>query len=222
MNKLLIALLAMVATLHTGGAYAQIRITEVDAAGSAASYAADWFELTNFGTSAVDISGWKMDDNSNSFAQAVALRGVTSIGAGQSIVFIEGNTSGSNDATIQANFKSAWFGSNVPAGFTIAGYGGSGVGLSQAVDAVNIFMADGTLVTRVDFGVSSLGQTIDNSAGLTNVTLNQFSVGGINGAFTSFNAAEIGSPAAIPEPETYALMLAGLGFIGGVARKRLV
>ena len=52
-------------------------------------YAADWFEVTNTGTTAVDITGWKIDDNSNAFGSAVALRGVTSIAAGKSAVFFE-------------------------------------------------------------------------------------------------------------------------------------
>ena len=47
-------------------------------------YAADWFEVTNTGAVPVDITGWKMDDSSNAFATAVALRGVTSIPAGKS------------------------------------------------------------------------------------------------------------------------------------------
>src|SRR5262245_43725323 len=69
-----------------------ILITEVQPNGSGnAAYAADWFEVTNLGNEAVDISGWKKDDNSNSFAAAVALRGLTSIGAGKSAIFFEGN-----------------------------------------------------------------------------------------------------------------------------------
>ena len=80
------------------------------------AYEADWIELTNMGSSAVNLTGWKMDDNSNSFAAGAALRGVTSIAAGQSVIFLESNASGTNDAAINAGFKSAWFGSNVPAG----------------------------------------------------------------------------------------------------------
>lgn len=197
-------------------ANAQIIISEVDPTGSATStYAADWFELTNTGTSAVDITGWKMDDNSNSFGSSVALRGVTSIAAGQSVVFIEGNSTGSTDSTIQANFKTAWFGSNVPAGFTIGGYGGSGVGLSSTSDAVNIFNSTGTLITRVDFGAATTGVSFDNSAGLNNTVISTVSVAGTNGAFTS-PTGEVGSPGAVPEPSTCALMLGGfialLGF----------
>src|SRR5262249_48662010 len=82
------------------------------------SYAADWFELTNTGTSAVDLTGWKMDDNSNTVGNAVPLLGVTSLPAGRSAVFFE-DTSGT-DATIQAAFAQAWFSLNaLPAGFLI-------------------------------------------------------------------------------------------------------
>ena len=119
------------------------------------TYAADWFEVTNTGTTAVDITGWKMDDNSNAFATAVALRGVTSIPPGKSVVFIEGTADGITDATIIANFSTAWFGSATPpGGFLIGTYGGSGVGLSSGGDAVNLFDAGGNRVTGVSFGAS--------------------------------------------------------------------
>jgi hypothetical protein len=206
-------------------AYAQsIIISEVDPSGSAnTAYAADWFELTNTGSSAVNITGWKMDDNSNLFANAVALRGVTSIAAGQSVIFIEGTATGTTDSTIDTNFIATWFGSNIPAGLTIGNYGGPGVGLSQAADAVNIFDASGNLITRVDFGVAAPG-TFDNAVGSNNVTLTQKSVVGVNGAFASLAGGEIGSPGVVanpvPEPESYAMMLAGLGLLGFVGRRR--
>ncbi len=70
---------------------ARVVISEVSPWSSGnAPYAADWFEVTNTGAGTVDITGWKMDDNSNAFASAVALRGVTSIPAGKSAVFLEG------------------------------------------------------------------------------------------------------------------------------------
>lgn len=211
------------AAVAASNASAAILITEVDASGSGnAAYAADWFELTNTGSAAVNITGWKMDDNSNAFANAVALRGVTSIAAGQSVVFLEGNSTGTTDATIDANFKSAWFGSNVPSGLIIGNYGGSGVGLSTSGDAVNIFDGSGNLITRVDFGAAAAG-TFDNKAGLNNVALTQKSVVGVNGAFASVTGGEIGSPgviAAVPEADSYAMLLAGLAFVGFVAGRK--
>src|SRR5262245_10486384 len=97
-------------------ANAAIVITEVTPWGSSASnpaipYATDWFELTNNGPTAVTITGWKMDDDSASFLSARALTGITSIAAGESVIFTE------NAAA--ASFLSTWFGANPPAGLQI-------------------------------------------------------------------------------------------------------
>jgi predicted extracellular nuclease len=203
-------------------ANAQVLITEVDASGSSTTtYAADWFELTNYGSTAVDITGWKMDDNSDSFSLAVPLNlAGNSIAAGQSVVFIE-STGSTPAATIEANFKSAWFGSNVPTGFTMGDYSGSGVGLSTTSDAVNIFNASGTQVTGVDFNASTNHVTFDNSvAKVTNDgVISTLSVAGVNGAFLS-PTGEVGSPGAVPEPSAYALMLGGLALMLVVQRLR--
>ena len=67
-----------------------IVISEVAPWSSANSpLAADWFEVTNTGSSAVDITGWKMDDNSHSIANAIALNGITTIAPGEAVIFIE-------------------------------------------------------------------------------------------------------------------------------------
>ena len=223
-TALLTAFLAAIAVPSTASAVPlpSISITEVAPWGSASSYLADWFELTNTGASSVDITGWKMDDNSNLFANSVALRGVTSIAAGQSVVFLEGTATGTTDATINANFLSSWFGSNVPAGVTLGNYGGAGVGLSATADAVNIYNAAGTLISNVSFGASASNVSFDNSAGLTGA-ITQLSVLNTNGAITSFDGLQTGSPAsiaAVPEPEQLALMLAGLGLIGATLRRK--
>ncbi|MEI9999301.1 MAG: lamin tail domain-containing protein [Verrucomicrobiota bacterium] len=198
-------------------AQAQLVITEVDPSGSGNNtYQQDWFELTNYGTTALNLTGFSMDDSSDKASDAVALKGVTSIAAGQSVVFVEDTGETSKDATLDAAFEQAWFGNKVPAGFTIGNYGGSGVGLSQSGDAVNIFNASGTQVTGVDFGDSSNGVTFDNSvARVTNDgTISTVSVVGVNGAFES-PTGEIGSPGAVPEPSSGALagiVAAALGF----------
>ncbi|MFN9961452.1 MAG: lamin tail domain-containing protein, partial [bacterium] len=84
-------------------ASASIRITEAMSS-SGTGGTADWFEVTNYGSSAVDISGWRMDDSSFAFANSVLLSGITSIAAGQSVIFIEG---ASADV---AGFASFWGG----------------------------------------------------------------------------------------------------------------
>ncbi|MEJ6004844.1 lamin tail domain-containing protein [Paucibacter sp. AS339] len=211
--------LAVVMALNAPTAHAQLRITEVSAWGSSnTSYKTDWFELTNTGASAVDLSGWTMDDNSNGTAK-VALTGISSIAAGESVIFTE--------TAASASFLSAWFGTQIPAGLKIGNYTGSGVGLSANGDAVNVFNASGVLQANVVFGASggtSPLQSFDNAAGLNNSSISQLSVVGVNGAFLSADGLEVGSPgtiaAAVPEPESYALMLAGLALLGCIARKR--
>ncbi|WP_461782851.1 SdiA-regulated domain-containing protein [Prosthecobacter sp.] len=178
-------------------------ITEVHSSGSSATYAADWFELQNVGTTDLTITGWKMDDNSNGTPSTtqVALRGLTVIPAGKSAVFFEGLANGSTDATLLANFCTAWFGSSTPpSGVLIGAYGGTGVGMSGTADALNIFDAAGNRITGVAFGAATVGTTFDNkTAALGSSTLplpiiSTLSVIGTNGAFRSAGNAETGSP----------------------------
>ena len=159
--------------------------------------AADWFEVTNTSSSAINITGWKFDDNSNAFASSVALNGITSIAAGESVIFLETAT----PATTIPSFKNIWFGANPPAALQIGSYTGSGVGLSTAGDAVNLFDASGILQANVIFGTSPAGPkfpTFNNAAGLNSTTISQLSVKGVNGAFAAVSdTMEIGSPGTI-------------------------
>jgi hypothetical protein len=211
--------LAMLSAL-TSQANAAIVITEVAPwASGNAPYATDWFELTNTGSSAVGISGWQMDDSSNGSAK-VALTGISSIAAGESVIFTE--------SAATASFLSTWFGSNVPAGLQIGNYTGGGVGLGTGGDAVNIFNGSGVVQANVSFGASDSTvpyQTFDNAAGLNNSAISLLSSVGVNGAFVALNNInEIGSPgrisAPIPEADSYAMLLAGLSLMGFMSRRR--
>jgi VCBS repeat-containing protein len=159
--------------------------------------AADWFEVTNVGESAVNIAGWKMDDSSASFGSAVALNGITSIAPGESVIFIETN----DLAGRKAAFLSTWFGANPAAGLQIGNYTGGGVGLGTGGDAVNLFDGGGLLQAGITFGASPTGPifaTFNNAAGLNNATISTLSVIGVNGAFAAANNAnEIGSPGTV-------------------------
>ena len=158
------------------------------------SVGADWFEVTNTGANAIDITGWKVDDDSASFANASALAGVTNIAPGQSVVFVDG------DANTITAFIDLWFGGTAPAGLAIGTYGGPGLGTGG--DAINLFDATGSLITGVTFGSSpstSPFSTFDNALGNPNVT--NLSTVGSNGAFSVIDAGEgvilNGSPGAI-------------------------
>ena len=194
-----------VAPAHAAGG---IIISEVAPWGSGNSlYAADWFEVTNTGAVAANIAGWKVDDNSNSAASAVALNGITSISAGESVIFMETSA----PSTTIPLFASTWFGSSVPAGLKFGSYTGSGLGLGTGGDTVNLFDGAGVLQAKVVFGASPTVApfaTFDNAAGLDNATISTLSVAGTNGAFlVSTGTPAIGSPGSIsgtvtPPPTT--------------------
>ena len=161
--------------------------------------AADWFELTNTGTSAVNIAGWKVDDSSNLFTSALLLNGITTIAAGESVIFIES----ANPNLTNPIFLTNWFGANPPANLKIGNYTGAGIGLSTGGDAVNIFNAAGVKQAGVTFGASPAASpftTFDNAALVQNAAIATQSAVGINGAFSVVNnvpVTEIGSPGLI-------------------------
>jgi hypothetical protein len=222
-GKLACGLLTAGACLLGGSAHANIIISEVAPWSSGNSpVGADWFELTNTGASNIDISGWTVDDGSDSFASSLALTGVTSIAAGESVIFVEGD----DPSGIAASFKSNWFGSSAPAGLQIGTYDGSGIGLSTGGDGLNIFNGGGVKQFGLTFGASDAAspyQTFDNAAGASGeITL--WSQVGVNGAFTAANSTEIGSPGTItsvPEPTSAMLLVLGLVGCGYAARKRV-
>jgi autotransporter-associated beta strand protein len=168
-----------------------IRITEV-MSNSGTGGTADWFELTNYGDEAVDISGWKMDDESQTFASGVALTGISSIASGTSVVFIEGTS------TTASNFKTYWGGS-VTTGVAVGSYTGGGVSLGSGGDKVTIYNSAGTLITQVTFGAATTGRSFywTYTADGTVVTSAALSTSGQLGAFTSGSSpANQGSPGA--------------------------
>ena len=141
----LVAASVIVPTAHAG-----IVITEVMSS-SGTNGTPDWFEVTNDGSSAVSLSGWKMDDGSFNIAAAVALSGITSIGAGESVIFIE-STGGAGIGS----FRTFWGGlTNVQVGY----YSGSGVGLSSGGDGVCLFNNLGANVNQVTFGAATTGSS---------------------------------------------------------------
>lgn len=194
-----------------------LRITEVAAWGSGNSpAAADWFEVTNIGARAVDMTGWKMDDSSESPAAALALTGITSIAPGESVIYMETATL----AATKATFLNTWFGANPPAGLQVGGYSGSGAGLSTGSDAVNLFDSNNVRRANVAFGLSPSSApfaSFDNSGGLNVATLSLLSAVGVNGAFAAVNdTTEVGSPgiSVVNGPQTFVTWLALNGFTG--------
>lgn len=222
-EKSRILLAASICLLAASVSQAAVIISEVAPWSSGNSpLGADWIELTNTGAAPVDITGWRVDDNSNSFAASLELTGITSIAAGESVIFIES----AEPATIVPSFKTLWFGSSAPAGLQIGTYSGSGIGLSTGGDAVNIYDAGGALQANVIFGNSPVGPfpTFDNAAGLTG-PISLLSTTGVNGALVAAgDSLEIGSPGTIrniPEPAAGLLLAVALMPLLGVRKRQI-
>lgn len=160
--------------------------------------AADWFEVTNNGRTAIDVTGWRMDDSSAQFGNSRALTGITSIGAGESVIFFE---TADLEAT-KAAFIANWFGGTAPDGVQFGAYTGSGVGLGTGGDQVNLYNSTGELQASVSFGASPADNpyaTFNNAGAVNNAEITTLSEAGTNGAAAVTNGAvtEIGSPGTV-------------------------
>jgi hypothetical protein len=206
-----------------------LRITEAMSS-SGVGGTPDWWEVTNFGTSSVDMTGWRMDDSSFSFGLSVALNGVTSVAPGQSVLFAETAA----PLTAIPNFRTFWGGSaNVAA---IGSYTGSGVGLSSGGDGIVLFDSVGTEVTpRVSFGAATTGSSfysqydaIGDPTTSPNTNAIVSTVGTLNGQVTYLSTSiapqNTGSPGtainAVPEPSSLALIGCGVSVAAWIANRR--
>lgn len=200
------------ASLAVPVAHAGLSITEVM---SSSGSTPDWFEVTNYGDTAVNLSSWKMDDGSFNYAASVALSGISSIGAGESVIFIE-----SASGTGIASFRSFWGGlGTVQVGY----YSGSGVGLSSGGDGVCVFDTSGTIVSQVSFGAATTGSSFfwgwdaqgavdPNYAGLVSTVGTIGTQVGFLSADALGNVGSLGTAIGVPGP--------GAGALGALAFAR--
>ena len=203
--------------------FSTLRITEAMSS-SGVGGTADWWEVTNYGSSAVDITGWTVDDNFMS-GSSIALNGITSINAGESVAFLETTTLDSGTvATLISSFRTFWGGSAASA--QIGYYAGSGIGLSSNGDGLVMFSGTTETTPRVSFGAATTGASFYygyDAAGdpTTSPNTNAIvsTVGTLDGQITFASATilpqNIGSPgtavAAVPEPSAIALLAIGAG-----------
>ena len=203
-------------------AMAQVQITEWMYSGNSGEYV----EFTNLGNSAVNFSGWVYDDDSRFSTVAAGGFSLSALGLvqpGESVLITE------SDATV---FRTNW---HLPSSVKVLG--GYTNNLGRA-DEINLFDGSGVLVDRLTYGDTLLPGTIrTQTAGGTPVSLaaltsqtvqaGQWVLSATTDVYgsTAANTGDVGNPglftlAPVPEPETYALMLAGLGLIGAIARRR--
>ncbi len=226
-----LTVLAVSALLVQGTASAQsLLVTEINsnAAGG------DFFEITNFGTTTINLysggtpASW--DDNSYQPGSVLLPLGA-SIAPNESIIFLA-------DSSDTETFRALW---NLSASVQIFG-DSTGTGLGGN-DAVTLYSPTGSVLATLSYaaggftrsnGTLSLGghsgvsaggatsQTLiwDPTSGTTAATARYtFANGSSFGTFANGSGA-VGSPGAIPEPSTYALIGLGLAAVLMWARRR--
>jgi hypothetical protein len=115
---------------------------------------------------------------------------------------------------------------------TMAQVGGSAFDFAS-IDFADVYNQGNSSTFQFTFNYAAGGSTrsqitLDNLAGLQTFTFNQTGLSSVSwqniagdngwGQFDNVNVGSIAAP--VPEPETYALMLAGLGMVAWVARRR--
>jgi Lamin Tail Domain/Abnormal spindle-like microcephaly-assoc'd, ASPM-SPD-2-Hydin len=180
----------------TASVHGQLVITEVMASSAHAATTnanGDWWELTNTGPTAVNLTGYKWDDTPTPLTPTVSnFPSGTIIQPGESIIVLDEPTA--NVAT----WRTAW---GLPVTLQVIERPATAVvgvepfsGLGSLGDQVNLYGPTGALVANVSFGASTAGKSLafhrDGTPiyGLSSVT-------GEQGATTStLSPSDVGSP----------------------------
>jgi len=161
-------------------------ITEVNAGANGG----DFFELYNYGSSAIDLTGWKYDDDSASTVEADPIvADAMTLAAGERLTVLI------DDASKVADFKTAW---GLPAGANVGYTAGSGLG--SGGDAVTVFDASGVIVASkayTDRGANSAVSLVWDGVSTTSPNYVDATVNTLGAYAQTGDAASIGSPGRI-------------------------
>lgn len=154
----------------------------------------DWFELTNLGEEAADLTGYRFDDGSALLAAAVTFTNQISIAPGESIVFVENMS--------PEAFRNWWGPGNFKTNQQIITYRGAGLSLSSLGDAINLWNSGAT--EDFDTVSSEVFSTTTNGISFTysveTQSFGDLSVEGEGGAWMAYENGDIGSPGHIRNP----------------------
>ena len=176
----------------------------------------EFVEFTNFGTSAVNFTGWSFDDDSRA-PLSFRLSAFGSVAAGESVIITQMGAD---------QVRARW---GLEASVKVIGGYSNNLGNG---DEINLFDANQQLVDRLTYGSNprTLGRSghVSSLASLGANQANQWVLSSINDVEGSWaaNTGDIGSPgytsfaAPVPEPSTLAMLLAGFGVVGAVARRK--
>ena len=167
----------------TGVAAVKLSISEIMAGSNSTAYNADWFEIHNYGDSAVDLNGYSWDDESE-IAGTSTFPAVT-VQPGEAIVVLD-DVAANKDAFL-AEWKLYAGSVTIVANDELTG---SFPSLSQNGDAVFLYDANGAEMASGVYTAATAGFSVEFDT--TGAFLGD-AVDGTNGAYTSLEG-DVGSP----------------------------
>lgn len=170
---------------------AQLAITEVHSSQSTngtPTLHADWFELTHYGTTPIDLRGWRFNDSNGGLTNGAVTLGALTLSPGESVVFVQ---------DIDAAAFRSWWGPTLSPSLQIISYTATSIGLSSTGDGIRLWDAAATPeaspVVWVDFaaaGINPSSFTSDPKTGL----LTARTTAEVLGAFSATDNGDLGSP----------------------------
>lgn len=219
----ILAATALAGVLAATPAVAQLRITEVmgqASAGTASTLNGDWWELTNFGSSPVNLLGYQWADSEDALPSSDSnFFPSFTLNPGQSLIILE------EDAYSKDAWRTMWGISSSVAILTEDEMGDDATpegdtfsGLSTTGDTVNFYSPAGGLLDTYTYGAITRGVTFEINGVGADLGL---SVVGENSAAFASNG-DIGSPgiAVVPEPSVVALVALAGGWLGFSRRRK--
>lgn len=170
-------------TPATSASLPSIYVSEIMAGSNATAWNADWFEITNYGDSAVDLSGFSWDDESGITGTSV-FPSVT-LAAGEALVVWDDVAA--NEDSLLVSWKLNPGTVQVISSDELTGNFPS---LSQNGDGVYLYDAMGIEITNSIYASATAGVTVEFD---TTGAFTADAVDGVNGAYTS-SLGDVGSP----------------------------
>jgi hypothetical protein len=171
--------------------HAQLAVTEVHSSQSTngtPALHADWFELTHYGTTPIDLRGWRLNDSNGGLTNGAVTLGALTVSPGESVVFVQ---------DIDAAAFRSWWGPTLSPSLQIISYTAASIGLSSTGDGIRLWDAAATqeasYAVWVDFtaaGTNSASFTSDPKTGL----LTARTTSEVPGAFSATDNGDLGSP----------------------------
>lgn len=187
----------------------------------------EWVEIYNNSGSAVDISGWFLDDEDPGTWGAIPAS--TSLAAGQVAVLFDAAFTNAN------TFRTEW---SVPVNALVIGVTWQALGNSPSSSDEILTIKNASSVTQdevnyddaspwpVDDGSASIYLTFGNLTDTANNSGSSWALSVVNTDFgrnpsgSTYNTSDVGSPGQIPVPEPATLGLIALGGLTMLARSR--